>query len=193
MGAMDFELDRFINQLGRGAVEPLTELVCRISFLVALWMLLALAALRLDKKAGRRVFGCVLLAMAIHFVVSEALLKHALLTFLPMRTRPYLAHPDEIVAVGQRFEDSSFPSSHAASTAAVLTVLAWHYRRAWPLALAFALLMCFSRVHNGMHYPSDVLAGSTLGFGYGLFALHLMKRIERRRAAAVAPAKAVPE
>src|SRR5689334_6129813 len=64
MGAMDFELDRFINQLGRGTVDPLTELVCRISFLVALWMLLGLAALRLDKKAGPRVFACVLLAMA---------------------------------------------------------------------------------------------------------------------------------
>ncbi|HCB51180.1 TPA: hypothetical protein DEP21_01160 [Patescibacteria group bacterium] len=28
--------------------------------------------------------------------------------------------------------------------------------------------MAFSRMHNGMHYPSDVIVGSVLGILYGL-------------------------
>jgi membrane-associated phospholipid phosphatase len=43
--------------------------------------------------------------------------------------------------------------------------------------------MAFSRVHNGMHYPSDVLAGSLLGVGYGLLAVRADAVIARRRAA----------
>jgi membrane-associated phospholipid phosphatase len=78
-----------------------------------------------------------------------------------------------------------------ASTAAAVTVFGWHYRRALPLCAAFAIVMCLSRVHNGMHYPSDVLSGSILGVGYGLLAVRLVERFAKRRAAAVAPAESM--
>jgi len=89
-----------------------------VPLLLVLWTVLVLLALALDRRDGRRVAGAVLLAVAIHFVISEVLLKHLVLAELPMRVRPYLAHPDLITPVGHRFVDSSFPSSHAASTVA---------------------------------------------------------------------------
>ena len=33
--------------------------------------------------------------------------------------------------------------------------------------LPMAAAVAFSRVYNGVHYPSDVLAGAILGAGYG--------------------------
>jgi membrane-associated phospholipid phosphatase len=68
----------------------------------------------------------------------------------------------------------SFPSAHAANWFALATVAFLFYRRsAWflfPLAAAVA----FSRVYNGVHYPSDVTAGAILGMGYALaFAILL--------------------
>ena len=110
-----------------------------------------------------------------------------MLAELPMRVRPYLAHPDLITPVGHRFVDSSFPSSHAASTVAIVTVLGHAYRRFAVLAASFALVMCLSRVHNGMHYPTDVLAGSILGLAYGALAIRGTVELARRRAAPVAP------
>ena len=47
---------------------------------------------------------------------------------------------------------------------------------------AFALVMCLSRGHNGMHYPTDVLTGSLLGLGYGFAALRAATKISERRA-----------
>jgi undecaprenyl-diphosphatase len=182
---MDFAIALFLNQLGRGTLDAFTEIVCEVPLLVALWIALLTLALRFDRQDGRRVALAVAVAVVLHFVISEALLKHLVLAELPMRVRPYLAHPGEIEPVGHRFADSSFPSSHAASTAAILTVFGYGYRRfpSAPLAAAlFLLVMDFSRVHNGMHYPTDVLAGSLLGVAYGALALRTAAQITRRRA-----------
>jgi undecaprenyl-diphosphatase len=187
---MDFALARFLNQLGRGFIDPVTDLVCEVPLLVVVWLVLVLLALRFDREDGRRVGVAVLCAVAIHFVISEGLLKHLVLAELPMRVRPYLAHPGEIVPVGHEFTDSSFPSSHAASTAAIVTVFGQAYRRYATAGALFVLVMCFSRVHNGMHYPTDVLAGSLLGLGYGALAIRAVAEVARRRAnRAAAPAR----
>jgi undecaprenyl-diphosphatase len=188
---MDFELALFLNRLGRGVIDPFTNLVCEVPLLVLVWLVLVALALRFDREEGRLVGATVLVAVALHFLISEGLLKHLLLTEMPMRVRPYLAHPGEIVPVGHLFTDSSFPSSHAASTVAIVTVLVHRYRRFTALGAAFAVIMCLSRVHNGMHYPTDVLTGSILGLGYGAAAIRITAEIARRRAAravAVVPA-----
>ena len=62
--------------------------------------------------------------------------------------------------------DSSFPSSHVASVVVVLTLWVWKSSKMWFFAIIIALLMALSRIHNGMHYPTDVLAGAVFGVIY---------------------------
>ncbi len=65
--------------------------------------------------------------------------------------------------------DSSFPSGHAAGSAAVYgtvaVLVALRLGRQWPIVAAslFAVLVGASRVVLGVHYPTDVLAGLSLG------------------------------
>lgn len=59
--------------------------------------------------------------------------------------------------------DWSFPSNHATIAGAAAVALALAVRRLALLALPLALLMAFSRVFVGVHYPHDVAMGLLLG------------------------------
>lgn len=80
--------------------------------------------------------------------------------------RPCMALPDVHLLTGCS-NSGSFPSSHAANSFAVASVLGFYDRRLWAFALPIALMVCFSRPYLGVHYPSDVAAGGLLGLGVG--------------------------
>ena len=75
----------------------------------------------------------------------------------------------------------SFPSSHAANITASLLFLGLVYRRWLAPLLAVALLVSFSRIYIGVHWPSDVAAGMALGAGIAWAAYALFKRFVRER------------
>lgn len=62
----------------------------------------------------------------------------------------------------------SFPSGHSMNACAVCTVLALHLPILAPALAVLAASVAASRVVLGMHYVSDVLAGSALGTLVGL-------------------------
>ncbi len=76
--------------------------------------------------------------------------------------RPFVVHPDALVLVS-RSADASFPSDHACVAGAVTMALFVIDRRLGAVSGAAALLMAFSRVYVGAHWPADVLAGLAFG------------------------------
>jgi undecaprenyl-diphosphatase len=76
--------------------------------------------------------------------------------------RPYRVLSD-VLLLGQPSTDPSFPSDHATMAGAVAVGLVLVSRRLGAFALIAALLMAFTRVYVGAHYPDDVIAGLALG------------------------------
>ena len=60
---------------------------------------------------------------------------------------------------------NSMPSAHSANCFAVAMVLFVFYRWTLWFTLPIGSLVALSRVYNGVHYPSDVVAGAILGAG----------------------------
>src|SRR5262249_42996464 len=52
-----------------------------------------------------------------------------------------------------------------------------YYRRSLWIMLPAALLVSFSRIYNGVHYPSDVLVGAILGAGYAAASVWALEHI----------------
>ncbi|WP_371667565.1 phosphatase PAP2 family protein [Streptomyces sp. NBC_00289] len=76
-------------------------------------------------------------------------------------------------------ESASFPSGHTASAVAFAAAVGPTFPAATvPLGL-LACAVGYSRIHTGVHYPGDVLAGAVLGTGAAAVALAAAARWER--------------
>lgn len=89
---------------------------------------------------------------------------------------------------------ASYPSGHAASAFA-FSVAAGGGVPGLDVALRLlATTVAYSRVHTGVHYPGDVVAGAVIGAGIGTVARHVAERtgFVGRRAAVVVEDRQVP-
>lgn len=75
-----------------------------------------------------------------------------------------------------------FFSSHAANLAGFLCMVYpffKHKRRKWLITLSIVLiLVCYSRMYLGVHYPSDILAGILFGSAVGTIMRSIYNRLQ---------------
>ena len=128
--------------------------------------LLALGVYLLDKVQG----SALTLAMALGFAAERPLywvLKNSL-----KRHRPASALPgyQSFIIPSDQF---SFPSGHTSGAFLTAVLLSLFYPAVTPLAIIWATLVGASRVTLGVHFPTDILAGATMGAGITWGAAHL--------------------
>lgn len=89
------------------------------------------------------------------------------------RPRPFMAYP-EITKGTQVLDEYSFPSGHTLHAVTFSMMLIACFPLAAIFLVPFAMLTAMSRVVLGVHYPSDVLVGATIGLIHGWFALTVL-------------------
>ncbi|MFJ3204433.1 phosphatase PAP2 family protein [Streptomyces sp. NPDC086989] len=124
-------------------------------------LLMAAAWWRARPRPGRP--GRTAMALAAPAVVVTAFLADTLLKSLIREQRPCRTLHALTLEACPPPGDWSFPSNHAAIAAAAATALWLTDRRLGALAGPAALLMAFSRVWVGAHYPHDVVLGVLVG------------------------------
>lgn len=99
-------------------------------------------------------------AGCLSFVIEHT--THKLLKKTTKRSRPFETLP-QIRSLMRPLDAFSFPSGHAASAFVMATLLQHLYPfLVVPLYLC-ASIIAISRIYNGLHYPSDIMAGSVIG------------------------------
>lgn len=121
----------------------------------------------MDRQGGGEFALTAMAAYALE-VPLFVLLKH-----LIKRPRPADAL-ESLSAFIQPADRFSFPSGHTAAAFVMATLLCVFYPPVMALALGLAVMVGLSRVLLGVHYPSDILAGATLGFSCAMIGLWLV-------------------
>lgn len=96
------------------------------------------------------------------------------------RDRPYDRYPDRVHPYSHE-SSPSFPSGHTATAFALATSLSIRYPK-WYVIAPTALWACsvgVSRMNEGVHYPSDVLAGAALGAGCAVLNVYVNRWLSR--------------
>ncbi len=133
-----------------------------------------LYALYTGQRGDMHMATAILIAESASFVAVTGL-KH-----LVRRRRPYRVLGD--ISARSRSADVespySFPSGHTAAAFTIATVLSLQYRRWYVVvpAVGWAISVGVSRIWTGMHYPTDVLVGASVGILVGVASLQVSRR-----------------
>lgn len=170
LSSIDDYLFRSINQ---GLTNPFFDwLMPVLSGYPPFNAMVAVLVLALIVKGGVR-GRMFVLTILFALLMADSVLCHTIKD-LVARPRPFLTLSDTRLLVG-RGGSFSMPSSHAANWFAVLMVTWVFYRKALWIVAPLAVGVAFSRIYNGVHYPSDVLVGAILGAGGAVAVMWVMQ------------------
>lgn len=167
LGAYDRAVYQAVAQLSTPALDEPLRRVSDFANFSKPWFLVSGALALFGGPTGRRAAVAGLSAIgAASLVVNQPLKKSGGERGRPDRSG--LGVPMQRWV--QMPESGSFPSGHSASAVA-FAVAVGHVvpRLRTPLRIA-ASVVAFSRVYTGVHYPSDVLVGATIGAACGRLA-----------------------
>ncbi|BAU27942.1 undecaprenyl-diphosphatase [Aneurinibacillus soli] len=154
------------TQLYSPVLDPLMILATRISDKGIFWFIVAFVLLWQRRRLGLRPGVTLLVGIGIGGVLENI--------FKPLisRPRPPLVE-DTVRQLVELPISHSFPSGHAVSSFVSMYVLYRLFPRTLWWALPCALIMSYSRIYVGVHYPLDVVAGALIGIMAGMITMRL--------------------
>jgi undecaprenyl-diphosphatase len=161
--ALDQQLLTWLRGFHTPSLDLALSIITISGIMGGIWQLFALIGMTRARwrAAAWRTFLTVWLALVITNGVAKPLFD---------RTRP-LVPPEPTRTLAPASDTASFPSGHAASAVAGAMAVS----RMWPAGrLAWwtlAILMAYSRIYLGHHYPLDIIGGSILGGAIALWVL----------------------
>ena len=157
----DLSLFRILNQVPAAAASvltPLSHLFLPAGILVVVVLTIVYVVARNHSVLPVAAGG---LAAGIAWLLANAAKAIA------DRPRPYEVMANAVLRQ-QPAHGTSFPSSHTAVTLAVVIALVPFLARTLAaVGIGYAVLIGWSRVYLGVHYPLDILAGAAIGMTAG--------------------------
>ncbi|MGB7843528.1 MAG: phosphatase PAP2 family protein [Salinimicrobium sp.] len=178
---LDQELFLFLNNLGSTPWDPFWNFVTNKLSSIPFYALLLF--LMFKSLGPKKAFLTLLFVAALIASTDQLanLFKHGIERPRPCRQEGVMEMA-RFVAV--RCGSFGYFSAHAASSAAVLVFIGSILRKFWkgivPVLVIWALLVSYSRIYVGVHYPGDILTGWFFGIVLAILYYKLYKWVFKK-------------
>lgn len=134
--------------------DALAKLLNVIGGDIGYLLLLPIIYWSVNRRMGRQLLFVLLIGLIGNLGLKELL----------DRPRPYVLHPDLVTPLFLE-EGFGMASTHVTLSLIIWGFVAYHVRSwwAWLLLAIYILLMAWSRMYAGVHYPQDVIVGMIWG------------------------------
>lgn len=145
---------------------------------IPLYLILIIFTFREDKKEFAKRILMAILAVGLADYTASGILKPYFQRLRPCHD-PIIQNLVHVVGnCGGQF---GFASSHAANSFALATIfILFYYKKNKMMAslMPWAIIVSYSRIYNGVHYPTDILVGAIIGILSAFLFYSIYKRLK---------------
>ncbi len=170
-----------LNNKGTETLDPIMVQLSAVWIWIPVLALAGFILIRRNPKRGLMELGFIIITLIVTDLISAQVIKE-----LVQRLRP--CHDPELVdrvrlvakSCGGKF---GFVSSHASNAFGIAILSSLLIRQTWFifLVLLWAILVSYSRIYLGVHYPGDILGGILLGITASFLFYRLVSKLLKIR------------
>jgi len=143
------------------------------------WLIVILIALIFfvikEKKRAIGVLVVVVIAVALSDLIAYRIIKPLVGRYRPCHPEFFVDGGNFLIGMKTSF---SFPSNHAMNMFTAATVFSCFYNKYAGYFFGFAVLIGFSRIYVGVHFPLDIIGGVVFGMIVGTVVYLAYCRLE---------------
>lgn len=179
----DINILKQINVYRNTSLDGSMHFISNTEAYIGIGLPIGICAAALAKHDNKLLQKGINMSIALAFTsVNTFALKRIIDRPRPAQTYPFI----EALESETRY---SFPSGHSSNAFCTATSLSLNFKK-WYIvvpAYVWAGSVAYSRMHLGVHYPSDVLAGAVLGAGSAWLTYKIQERLHKKYAAKYKP------
>lgn len=177
---LDKEFFLYLNGFYTAWLDPIMVIVSEKITWIPLYLFLLYLVVKNYSNDGWLVLIGIVLAITLADQICSSVMKPYFVRLRPSHD-PALENMVHLVN-GYKGSKFGFASSHAANTFGIATFffLLFDKKRKWIILLFFwAIVVAYSRIYLGVHYPGDILAGWLVGVLAALAGFKLFQWLKK--------------
>ena len=159
----NFELDilRFFRKISTSFTDAILEFITIFGEQIIIVAILAFFYFAYNKNLGKKIAYTLFTSLSLNGAIKGVV----------SRPRPFVLDP---LLGAERVETAtgfSFPSGHTQASSTFFYTTAFYFKKKllWIFCIVITILIGFSRIGLGVHYPTDVIVGMILGILCAIF------------------------
>ncbi len=177
----DMNLFLFLNKLNHPSLDPVFEFIS-YNFIPG-FVIICLFLFYTYKEIGKKFllpFFFVLVCFGLADSISTRVFKNNIKRLRPMH-EPQIKDSVHSGSRGRGGGKYGFVSSHASNTFAICMLIFLYMRKKHPrfkYIFIYAVIVSYSRIYLGKHYPLDLICGAILGIIIALFVYQISLKLK---------------